>query len=87
VTSSFAQSRFWAKSRGRRVANRQALAIGRDPIALGNPYRRRGSVPGEDGRHCRNRAREIGKARHSPATNALAFLSFKCSTISMTQIR
>ena len=54
------------ESGGRRVANRQALAIGRDPIGIGNPHAGCRSVPGEDDVIVEIGASRDRQSRHSP---------------------
>ena len=68
-----------------RIADRQALAVRRDPLRIGNAHARGRAVPGED--HVMveiDRARDR-EARHRRAVSFRASLSFSCFTTSETQ--
>ena len=60
TASSFAQSSLWAKAGRGRIANSEAFAIGRDPIAIGHAHAGACAVPGEDHIMIEIDAREIG---------------------------
>ena len=51
---------FLGEGGGGRVADRQALAIGRDPIGIGDAHAGRRSIPGKDDVIVEIRAAEIG---------------------------
>ncbi len=63
---------FLGEGGGGRVADRQTLAAGRDPIGIGDAHAGRRSVPGEDDVIVEIRAREIGD---------LAVVSHECAGV------